>query len=85
MHFAPGEIIQIIGEVPVMWIGISMFIAHSAVGLAGKGRWHFGIALMLSGLGWNIEGHRPVACAPVLMTHQHGLRRVEVNHVASDA
>ena len=54
VHFAPGEIIQIIGEVPVMWIGISMFIAHSAVGLAGKGRWHFGIALMLSGIGWNM-------------------------------
>ena len=52
--YAPGEIIQTIGEVPVMWIGIAIFVAHSAVGLAGKGRWHFGIALMLSGLGWNM-------------------------------
>ena len=55
--FAPGlfsgEIIRCIGEPAVMLLGCVLMVTHSFVALSGVGRWHFGAALMLSGVGWN--------------------------------
>jgi MFS family permease len=55
--FAPGlftgDLIRWIGEPAVMLVGCVLMIVHSVVALSGLGRWHFGAALMLSGVGWN--------------------------------
>ena len=48
-----GDLIRWIGEPAVMLTGCASMIVHSAVALSGLGRWHFGAALMLSGVGWN--------------------------------
>lgn len=55
--FAPGlftgELIRWFGEPAVILLGCVSMIVHSAIALSGVGRWHFGIALMFSGVGWN--------------------------------
>lgn len=55
--FAPGlftgDVIRLVGEPAVMLTGCILMIAHSVIALSGAGRWHFGAALMFSGVGWN--------------------------------
>ena len=51
--FFTGEVIAKLGEPAVMLVGTLMLLSHSATALAGTGRWHFGVALMFSGVGWN--------------------------------
>lgn len=48
-----GELIRWFGEPAVILVGCVSMIVHSAIALSGVGRWHFGIALMFSGVGWN--------------------------------
>ena len=48
-----GDLIRWIGEPAVILMGCAFMIVHSAIALSGLGRWHFGAALMLSGVGWN--------------------------------
>ena len=48
-----GELIRWFGEPAVILVGCVSMIVHSVIALSGVGRWHFGIALMFSGVGWN--------------------------------
>jgi hypothetical protein len=47
--FITGDVIRKVGEPAVMLVGALFMIAHSAIALAGDGRWNFGLALMFSG------------------------------------
>merc|ERR1712070_256819 len=51
--FVTGEAIRWKGEISVVVFGAIAMILHSVTALSGQGRWHFGVALMLSGVGWN--------------------------------
>jgi predicted MFS family arabinose efflux permease len=51
--FFTGNLINRFGLVPIMMLGIVMFLAGILAGLSGLSEWHFRIALTLNGIGWN--------------------------------
>ena len=51
--FFTGNLIQRFGVTTVMLWGIAGLLAGIAMGLTGIDAWHFRIALMLNGVGWN--------------------------------
>ena len=51
--FFTGHLISRYGTLNVMLAGIGLFLAGVAAALAGLSEWHFRIALMLNGVGWN--------------------------------
>jgi predicted MFS family arabinose efflux permease len=52
--FFTGTLIQRIGERATILLGIALNGASLAVALAGVGVWHFWLALVLLGVGWNL-------------------------------
>ncbi len=51
--FFTGNLIQRFGVTNVMLWGIAGLLAGIVLGLMGMGAWHFRLALMLNGVGWN--------------------------------
>lgn len=51
--FFTGNLITRYGTLPIMALGVVVFLAGVAAGLAGQTDWHFRIALTLNGIGWN--------------------------------
>jgi MFS family permease len=52
--FATGFLIQRIGERPTILLGVLTNAACLAIGFAGVSVWHFWLALLLVGVGWNL-------------------------------
>lgn len=51
--FVTGHIIRRIGVETVLWLGVAMMVLCLAVNLLGTSFWHFSMALVLLGVGWN--------------------------------
>jgi len=51
--FFTGNLINRYGTLRIMALGVVVFLAGVAAGLAGESAWHFRIALTLNGIGWN--------------------------------
>ncbi|WP_119420403.1 MFS transporter [Desertibaculum subflavum] len=51
--FFTGNLITRYGTLRIMSLGVVVFLAGVAAGLAGQTDWHFRIALTLNGIGWN--------------------------------
>jgi predicted MFS family arabinose efflux permease len=52
--FFTGRLIQRIGERATILAGVGINVVSLAVAFAGAGVWHFWLALMLVGAGWNL-------------------------------
>jgi MFS family permease len=52
--FVTGSLIQRVGVLPVMGLGMALMAAHVAVALSGVALWHFTTGLVLVGVGWNL-------------------------------
>jgi MFS family permease len=52
--FFTGSLIQRIGERATIAIGIAVNAGSLAVGFSGSTVWHFWLALLLVGVGWNL-------------------------------
>ena len=76
--FLTGHLIQRLGLLPVMLIGVALNIACVAIALAGVGVPHFWLALVLLGIGWNFM----FVGATTLLTESHGpVERAKVQGV----
>jgi len=51
--FFTGNLITRYGVLNIMFLGTLIFLVGIATGLAGISEWHFRIALLLNGVGWN--------------------------------
>ena len=51
--FFTGHLIDRLGLLNVMMLGIVVFLGGIMAGLSGLSEWHFRIALILNGVGWN--------------------------------
>ncbi len=52
--FVTGSLIQRVGVLPIMGLGLLLMAAHVAVALSGVELWHFTTGLVLVGVGWNL-------------------------------
>jgi MFS family permease len=52
--FVTGSLIQRVGVLPIMGLGLVLMAAHVAVALSGIELWHFTTGLVLVGVGWNL-------------------------------
>ncbi len=52
--FVTGGLIQRVGVLPIMGLGLLLMAAHVAVALSGIELWHFTTGLVLVGVGWNL-------------------------------
>jgi len=52
--FVTGSVIQRVGVLPVMALGLLLMAAHVVVALSGVALWHFTTGLVLVGVGWNL-------------------------------
>jgi len=52
--FVTGSLIQRLGVLPVMGLGLALLAAHVGVALSGIQLWHFTTGLVLVGVGWNL-------------------------------
>lgn len=67
--FVTGRLITRFGTAPLVAAGLVLIVAASLAGLGGQTTWHFWLAMILLGLGWNfgflgatalvLECHRP--------------------------
>ncbi len=52
--FVTGSLIQRLGVLPIMGLGLVLMAAHVVVALSGVELWHFTTGLVLVGVGWNL-------------------------------
>jgi len=52
--FVTGSLIQRVGVLPIMGLGLLLMAAHVVVALSGVELWHFTTGLVLVGVGWNL-------------------------------